>query len=139
MGYAEEIDLETRFGEKLLTLVADRDQDGKIDDGVVESALADASAEIDSYLGQIFSLPLSSTPELLVRVCGDIAIYRMAIDAGTLTAEMRLRYEDALRWLEKVATGKAGLGDYTESTGADDVKSHGPERVFSRSTLRGVF
>jgi phage gp36-like protein len=44
-------------------------------------------------------------------VCVDIAVYRLALDVGPRTEEMRLRYTDAISYLKSVADGKFELPD----------------------------
>ena len=46
--YATLQDLQTRFGEDALLIAADRDGDNQVDAEVVEQALEDADAEIDT-------------------------------------------------------------------------------------------
>ena len=50
--YADMGDMVARFGELEVLQIADRNADGEIDAEVVAVALADASAEIDAYLGR---------------------------------------------------------------------------------------
>ncbi|MOA13986.1 hypothetical protein D3C78_1340600 [compost metagenome] len=81
-----------------------------IDAGVIEQATADATAEIDSYVGTRHRLPLAVIPEVLVRLCGDIALYRLSAEAGSGTEEKRTRYEDAVALLRRIASGEVSLG-----------------------------
>lgn len=110
MAYADLAALEARYGQDAILLVADRDQDGVIDAGVIEQATADATAEIDSYVGALHRLPLASVPEVLVRLCCDIALYRLSAEAGSGTEEKRKRYEDAVALLRRIASGEVSLG-----------------------------
>ena len=110
--YATVQELETRLGgtEALVTL-ADRDGDGVADAELVERALADAAAEIDSYLAGRYALPLPAVPAVLVRLACDMAVYRITCDYGAgLTEERRQRYEDAVSWLKRAASGDVALG-----------------------------
>lgn len=110
MAYADLDALRARYGMDILRVAADRDQDGEIDAGVIEQATADASAEIDSYVGALHRLPLAHVPEVLVRLCCDIALYRLSADAGSGTEEKRKRYEDAVALLRRIASGEVSLG-----------------------------
>lgn len=102
MGYATLTHLIDRFGEQELIQLSDREGSGVVDQGVVSVALAEADAEIDSYLFGIYALPVQTTPPVLVRVACDIVRYRLATD--TPLEEVRTRYEDARRWLERLAS-----------------------------------
>jgi phage gp36-like protein len=110
MPYATRDSMVERWGMDALLVVADRDQDGVLDDAVVDQALVDASAEIDTYVGAKNRLPLPSIPEVLVRLCSDIALYRLSSDGASATEEKRKRYEDAVGLLRRVASGEVSLG-----------------------------
>lgn len=110
MPYASQQDLIDRFGEDELIVAADRDRDGEIDAGVVETALEDASAEIDSYLAQAYRLPLATTPRLIQRLCVDIAFHRLSPEADTATEHRRTRYDEAVSLLKKLAKREVTLG-----------------------------
>ena len=110
MAYAALETLIKQYGLDAVLLVADRDQDGDIDADVVEKALADATAEIDTYVGAKHRLPLPSVPPVLERLCCDIALYRMSAEGGNATEEKRKRYEDAVSLLNRIADGRVSLG-----------------------------
>ena len=110
MPYATREELIKRWGMDALLVVADDDQDGVLDDYVVDEALAGASAEIDAYVGVLHRLPLAEQPATLIQPCCDIAMYRLSSDGASSTEEKRKRYEDAVGYLRRVAEGKASLG-----------------------------
>lgn len=137
MPYATEQNIIDRYDMSVLLIVADVDNDGAVDSAKVDAALQDATDEIDAYIGAKYTLPLTSTPSSLVRVCIDIALYRLSPD-GAYTEEKRIRYEDAIRFLKSVARGDASLGIDDASDvdgGTNDVEFDGPERQFSRSKM----
>lgn len=140
MSYASQSTLELQFGADEVTRSADRDADGVADVDVVARALSEADGIIDSRIGVVYDLPLQTVPEVLVAYAGDIALYRLSYDAGTLTDEKRRRYEDALRWLDAVAAGKAVLGGQPEpdKIGGAGTRITAGERLYTRSTLRGI-
>lgn len=107
MEYATREDLVDRFSEAELAPLEDLGNSGSPDAGVSARALSDAAAEINSYLAVRYALPLPSVPEALVRVACDIARYRLHQNAPT--AEVKARYEHALKWLEDVRDGRAAL------------------------------
>jgi phage gp36-like protein len=105
-------------------------------------AAAKASSEMDSYLGVVYSTPVTPVADILVRFCVDISLYLASIDAGSGTDEKRRRYEDALAWLKRIADGKAVLVTDGEEAEAP-VNEHlpvlsAPARLFSRSTMGGL-
>ena len=123
--YATAADILARHGEDVLVLLADRDGDGVADPDVVERALTDATSEIDTYLAPKYNLPLASVPPILTRICVDIAVYRLGSEADTGTEERRMRYEDAVALLKRLATRTAAL----DLAGEDGEPLARPRRV----------
>lgn len=103
MSYATLAEMITRFGEAELVQRTDRAEGVSIDTVVLERALADADAEIDGYLAGRYTLPLASTPAVLVRLAADMARYRLYDDGVPDT--VRQRYEDAVSLLKRMASG----------------------------------
>ena len=118
MPYAAQIDLENVYGKDLVRKLADHDGDGVADQEAIDDALTAASSIIDGYLAIKYPVPLANPPMLVRDLCVDIAWYRLAYSRLKQTAEMRLRYEDAIKFLSRVADGKASIGLDTD---ADDV------------------
>lgn len=147
MLYATAADITDLYGPDAL-VVADRNGMGVADAVAVDRAIASASAEIDAYIGTRYALPLPSTPAHLVTICIDIAVYRLALSADVLTDEHRRRYDDARAFLKMVSTGTATLqviaateGTETDAaaiSGPRPIVAGGPERLFTRETLRDV-
>lgn len=103
MTYATLAEMITQFGEPELVQRTDRLGLGTVDTGVLDRALVDADSEIDSYLAGRYTLPLNSTPVLLVRLAADIARYRLYDDG--VPATVRQRYEDSVSLLKRLANG----------------------------------
>lgn len=110
MGYATKEDIDDLYGEDLLVRVADYDRDGTPDDAVVAKGLQAADEICDAYLSAQYTIPVTPTPGVVKNCAIDIAVYKMALGRTGRTDEMRVRYEDALALLEKISTGKVGLG-----------------------------
>ncbi|HKJ94852.1 MAG TPA: DUF1320 domain-containing protein [Gammaproteobacteria bacterium] len=128
--YATQQDLVDRFGSDELIQLTDRSSSGTIDATVVDQALSDASDEMDGYIGARYELPLPSTPNTLVRVCADIARYRLYdIQAPEAVAQ---RYKDAVAFLKAVSTGAVALGLPTASqpSSAGAPQKSAPSPVF---------
>lgn len=144
MAYATQTDIETLYGPDALAL-ADRDGDGVVDMAAVACALDAASAEIDSYVGVRYTLPLAGTHAVLAQYCVDIALYRLGNSAAYVTDEARQRYEDALAALKRIAKGEQALdippdpeSPEADLDGASPIVSGGPGRVWSRDDTRGL-
>lgn len=110
MAYATLQDLIVRFGEDQVLLAADRDDDGTVDQDVVDVALDDATAEIDTYLAEVYTLPLATVPTVLTRLCADVAMHRLSPEADVATEGRRTRYEQAVSILKKLASRQISLG-----------------------------
>ena len=107
--YATIADMTARYGEYEVMSCTDRDNTGAINESVANTALDDASAEIDGYLSR-YQRPFAVIPRDLVRVACDIAHYRLlGINNTQLTDEIQRRYRDNVAWLDKVASGKVAL------------------------------
>lgn len=137
MGYASKQAMIDRFNEVELKQLTDRSGAvDAIDDTVLNRALTDADAEVDGYLVGRYPLPLATTPQILVGMACDIARYRLYEDRPT--EHVRQRYDDAIKYLEKVSQGKISLGlDSAQQPTAEQggPKAEGEDRVFSRDKL----
>lgn len=83
----------------------------------IDGAISNADAEIDSYIGGRYTLPLDAalvSGSGLPRKCGDIARYLLMDDRAT--DEATSRYDNTLRWLRDVARGVATLGQQDTGT-----------------------
>lgn len=74
--------------------------------GAVNQALADACAEIDSYLCTKYAVPVPASGNMQ-RICVQIAQYRLLGDAAD--DRSRQDYDDAIRWLKDVQAGRAAI------------------------------
>lgn len=136
MAYCDLAGLVARFGDAELLRIADRDDDDKIDNDVVDGALNDASDEIDAYIGTRYSVPMSPAPALLVRLCADIARYRL-YDENPLD-EVAERYKQAITTLRDISNGRATLKDSSQTPTSGDVEviRDDCDRIFTRESLR---
>lgn len=107
MTYATQADLVERFGFEELAQRTNRFDNQSIDEVVLGRALADAGAEIDGYLATRYTLPLASTPPVLVRLCADLVRYQLYGDK--VPDGIRQRYVDAVAVLKRLATGEVQL------------------------------
>jgi len=113
---------------------------GEINKRIVDGAIKESSALIDSLIGGRYSLPLPSTPPVLKGICVDLAIYnlherRLSLDDNP---GMRKRYDNAMKLLAKIASGEISLGVplSADSPGffAGSMVEGGPAR-FTMSTM----
>lgn len=138
MTYATQSDLVERFGATELAQRTNRVDGQTIDTVVLSRALADATAEIDGYLATRYTLPLASTPAVLVRLCADLARYQLCGDK--VPESVRQRYTDAVALLRRMATGEvqlAGIEAVPAAGGAGNaVAVRAPGRLFGPGQLQ---
>lgn len=144
MSYATRKDLEARYG---LAEIADlaRDEDGRI-----ESALADAAAEIDAALATLYVIPLASTAEAegdaattwpaLTGIACDLARARLYDDRESEAVTNRKRSARArLRALaEDKGTLVNGNGDRAARRATARAERAGPDPVMTPDNLAGL-
>lgn len=110
MAYATLAQFVEAFGELEAIELTNLDNPSAtaIDPVPMNRALVDASALIDTYLGRLYSLPLSVAPAVLIPCCLDLA--RDQLDRLRVRQDVRQNYEDRIRWLEQVCKGTISLG-----------------------------
>lgn len=136
MDYATQADLIDRFGETELAQLTDRDNGAILDPTVLNRALADADAEIDSYLAARYQLPLASVPTALVRVAADLARYRLYDDR--VTEAVRNRYQEAVGYLKAISAGGVvidGASPLAVASSGLAVKVSTADKVFGGDAL----
>lgn len=110
MAYCTQSDIEKQLPQEELVQLTDDDGDGLPDTGVVDEAIAEADAEIDSYLAARYSLPLASVPVLLKKLSVDIAIWNLYSRRAVDEPVRKERYQAAVKLLQAIAEGRASLG-----------------------------
>lgn len=107
----------------------------------INEALSIADSLVDSYLGMKYTLPLASTPTALKKRTLDLA--RFELHDERATEEVRNRRNDAIKWLEMLAAGKATLGDPAIDSGAANTAgvkvADTPAQKFTNKTDNAPF
>ena len=109
-----------RFGLDEMIQLTDRAHAGVIDQTVLAQAIADAEAEIDSYL-TLYNLPLSTIPSNFERIASDITRYYL-YDI-LMATHVQLRYDACIRYLKEVSDGRISLGPDNSGTVAQEALS----------------
>lgn len=133
MAYCTTNDLIDRFSEDEIIQLTDRDNLLTVNTTVTGKAIADASAEIDSYLKD-YTLPLAVVPDNLIRAACDMARYYLYDDRAP--EQVVNRYRDAVKWLGLVANGTVTLG--LSNTGQTTAKDGGGVLIASDTPLFGT-
>lgn len=144
MPYTTQQNLIARFGAAEIIQLTDRpdradpQNAGSIDVSVLNQAIADADAEINSYL-TAYPLPLAVVPANLLRIACDVTRYYLYDDQ--MPEPVLKRYKDAIDWLKLVAAGKVSLPPdalgNVPTPATDDVDYVAAESVFTGSSLSG--
>ena len=135
MTYCTQVDIQKRIGQADLAALSDYSGDGNPDTDVVEAAIADACALIDSYLSVRFTVPVSPVPSVLRARAVNLAVYFLRLGRDSATEDVRRQYEDDVTWLREVVSGAVSLGiepSAAEGDRSPGVQYEGQRRIFGR-------
>lgn len=111
MAYSTLDDLKEQLDETTLIELTDDAGSGTVDTTVTTRAIADADEEIDGYVGGRTTVPLYPVPGIIRKLSVDIALYNLFSRRHDSIPEIRKeRYDNAVKFLVKVAEGKISLG-----------------------------
>ena len=137
MAYSVQTDIEKLITPEQLTQLADDDGDGYPEPGTVTEAIAQADAEIDSYLGARYSVPIAPVPALVRQLSLAVAVWRLSTRRGTIKEAWRQAYEDAVALLRRLASGEAvlpasGSGEVaTDGSDAPEASTPASDRLYT--------
>ena len=142
MPYASIQDVIDRLGQSAVDQMADDPFAGSKRFAALEQGLADASEEIDGYVGARHALPLDPVPGPLVRICVQIGVYLRCSSADLATDLQKDRAESARRFLRDVSKGAVSLGpadpDPPAAASEPGVQFESGAKVLDRDSLRSV-
>lgn len=143
--YLTALEFIDRFTEREAVMLTAPTGSSTVDNARLEQGLADASAVVDGYLARRFALPLrdASTmapvvPEMIKRLSGDIARYLLTGTHIRETDAIRNRYQDALKMLDLIATGKLSPGIELAMTTSASAPAGGSSAVRSGGRMFGA-
>jgi phage gp36-like protein len=114
-------------------------ESGEIPDSlIIIDAISKADAEIDSYLGVRYAVPLSSTPAQVKALSVDLAIYHLYSRRSIVPPVRQQKYDAAVAFLKQVAAGQVvivGPQGEPPAVAKDVTDATSAIRVFSRNTL----
>lgn len=142
MAYAVYADLPSRMPEQTLIALTDEQGIGVGNEAVADAALADAAAEIDAMIGARYAVPVSPVPDLLKKVCLDLAVeglYARRHDVETPEAVVRAA-KASRALLLAISRRDASLPNLEESAPATSsgAETSASTRLFSRDSLRDL-
>ncbi len=114
---------------------------GEVNTSIVDKALVEASARVDSFCGQRYRLPLQAS-ETVKGLTLDIAVFLLFTRRRETqpTETVSMRYADAMKLLMAISNGKATLDQpvnaQAQGSSGEAVVTRIPD-IFSDSNLRG--
>lgn len=113
--YATITDITNRYGEDELWSMVGADDSGNLKADVIDRALSDATEEINIHLRKRYQLPLESVDGVLVRLCVDLAVSNLPVNAMSESELVTERAKAARQLLTKIGNGVVLL-DVDEDT-----------------------
>jgi phage gp36-like protein len=137
MSYATLEDLKKALTEATLIDLTDDNDLGVIDTAVVENALEAADVEIDAYVGERYSLPLTEVHAIIGKMSADLAIFNLYSRRQGPPDHWQARYNNAIKMLGMIRDGKLGLGVADPDTGdSNTAEVVSVDRIFTRDSLK---
>lgn len=137
--YANTIDLTVAFGSrKLAELTTDDPNIDCPDAAKLTYALERATAEIDSYLGDCYIVPLKDVPPIIKFKTIDLARYYL--ESGCECSEkVKENYEKTVEWLKELCCGECPpeIPGLTKKSGSGKIGYYTKARIFTRDNLKG--
>jgi phage gp36-like protein len=143
MAYSTQADIEKLIPRDLLVKLTDDEGLRTVNAERVAEAVEQADAEIDAYISKRYGVPLDPVPALVKKLSVDMAVYNLYSRTVMSAPEIRReRYADAIKRLEAIARGTAGLGIAEEPAPPPDASTGettqtADSQVFTREKLRG--
>jgi phage gp36-like protein len=138
MAYCTQNDLLTMIPVKELAELTAESGDTP-DSQVVAEAIQRAAAEIDSYLGMRYTLPLNPVPDQVMGLAMDMALYHLYSRRSVVPAVRLLKYDAAVAFL-KLAAAEGAVLEQSGDTGQAEtqiqagVEFSSATRIFTRDT-----
>jgi phage gp36-like protein len=114
-------------------------ESGEVPDNlIIADAISKADAEIDSYLGVKYMVPVSSTTDQIKALSVDMAIYHLYSRRNLVPPVRQQKYRDAVAFLKQVAAGQAmitGPGGEPPTAPREVADTTSTVRCFTRNTL----
>jgi len=138
--YATYADLIKKHDEQYLIQLSDDNNDGIADTSIINEAIAQADAEINSRVANRYAVPLTPVPALATSLSAVIAIGNLYAHRGMDRPEtVKEDVKAAIALLNRIGEGKATWGDAINPTADSstlDVRIASQTRIFSRTGLK---
>lgn len=144
MAYSTLADVQIAAGGAArLVALADYNNDNLADAGVVDAAIAEADATINTYASKRFLVPFVSTPDAIAKLSARMAVrYLRRNKSMQLAADIEEEKSDRA-WLEALASGAVlpGVEPIPDkgSMIVDDVGDRESTRTTTRERMKGYW
>lgn len=140
MMYCTLADIQGQLRDDVIISLTDDEGTGEINMNNVDAAIGNAGNEINGYVQMQYPLPLSPVPPIVKTLATNMAIYnlfsRRGFDESTADKVIVDRYKNAIRFLEKLASGQVKLGTDAPKPNST-VQFQTGDRKFSRESMKG--
>lgn len=133
-------DLKKKIDQTVLVQLTDTTASGGIDTAITDRAIREADAEIDSYAGKVYTVPLAPVPYVIVDVSAALAIAKLHEFRSVESDIWKSAQDRALRFLKDVATGAVtleGVVSEPDQSPSSSISFDGPDKTFTREELKG--
>ncbi|VAX15352.1 hypothetical protein MNBD_NITROSPINAE04-1956 [hydrothermal vent metagenome] len=143
MAYSNIDELKKKIDETKLVQLTDTGASGAIDTDKVDRAIQEADAMINSFVGEVYFVPMNPVPNVIVDISATLAILYLHRFRSVESAVWKEAELGALKYLGKIAEGEATLeGAIAEpapsSDSSNSVTFTASERRFSRDLLKDM-
>ena len=123
-------------GEERLLQLTDANSDGLEDASIVDDAIEEAEALINSYVRKKREVPVVPAPPILVKLAAKIAVYVLKEHRDAVTERDAMLHDDRIRWLENFAKGTVVLGVNPAPAASPHNQPSSTERPSSKTVSR---
>ena len=139
MAYSVKADILKQITEDQLVGLTDDSDLGSVDDAIVTEMIARADEVIDGYCAKRYTVPFGTTPGIIKTISIDIAVYNLySRRSHVMTEDRKNRYENSMKLLKDIESGKVSLGVPAPAENPDRLGSYdGNDRIFTRDDMEG--
>lgn len=117
MPYATAADLALAMGPEVVRAIFDDDLSGTADDSPIAYILAEAQSRVDSYLRQLYAIPLDPVPNVVRSITIDVAIaLAQKRHPEVVRADGDALMKRAIEDLQRIRSGEMKLDSMTLPT-----------------------
>ena len=141
MAYIEQADLLTRMTSEELVQTTNDAGGAAVDTDVLDGVLDEVDALVDSHVGVRYGVPVENPSRFLKNLCVSIAVFKLMNRRGMAPEHVERNYDDALKTLDRIATGRIRYDDTAErqphSARVTGTRTTSTPRTFNDDDMEG--